>query len=40
MTSAEKDENVVSWEQMDKLVPTKGAWNCPKGLKNLPNPQS
>jgi hypothetical protein len=40
MTSEEKGENGVFWEQMEELEPTKGAWNCPKGLKNLPNPQS
>jgi hypothetical protein len=40
MTSAEQGENWVFWEQMEKLGSTKGAWNCPKCLKNLPNPLS
>jgi hypothetical protein len=39
MTSDEKGENGVFWEQMEELEPTKGAWNCLKCLKNLPEPQ-
>jgi hypothetical protein len=34
MTSEEKGENGIFWEQMEELEPTKGAWNFPKGLKN------
>jgi hypothetical protein len=40
MTSWEKGESGVFWEQLEELGPTKGAWNCPKGLKNLPYPHS
>jgi hypothetical protein len=40
MTSWEKGESGVFWAQLEELGPTKGAWNCPKGLKNLPNPHS
>jgi hypothetical protein len=39
MTSGEKGENGVFWEQLQKLEPTKGAWNCAKCLKHLPEPQ-
>jgi hypothetical protein len=39
MTSEETGENGVFWEQMEKLEPTKGAWNCPKCLQNLSMPQ-
>jgi hypothetical protein len=40
MTSGEKGENGVFWEQLEKLGPTKGAWNHPKYLNDLHNPQS
>jgi hypothetical protein len=40
MTSGEKGENGVFWEQLEKSGPTKGAWNHPKCLNHLPNPQS
>jgi hypothetical protein len=40
MTSGEKGENGVFWEQLQKLGPTKGAWNHPKCLNHLPNTQS
>jgi hypothetical protein len=39
MTSAEQGENGVFWEQMEKSKPTKEACNCPKCIKNLPEPQ-
>jgi hypothetical protein len=40
MTSGERGENGVFWEQIEKLGSTKGAWNCPKCLKNLPGPNT
>jgi hypothetical protein len=40
MTHGEKCENGVFWVQLEKLGPTKGAWNRPKYLNHLPNPQS
>jgi hypothetical protein len=40
MKSGEKGENRVFWEQLEKLGPTKGAWNHPKYLNYLHNPQS
>jgi hypothetical protein len=40
MTSGEKGGNGVFWEQLEKLGPTKGAWNHLKCLNHLPNTQS
>jgi hypothetical protein len=40
MTSVEQGENGIFWEQMEELGPNNGAWNSPKCLKNLLNPQS
>jgi hypothetical protein len=39
MTSGEKGENGVFWEQIEKLGSTKVAWNCSKFVNYLPNPE-
>jgi hypothetical protein len=40
LTSGEKGENGVFWEQLEKFGPTKGAWNHQKCLNHLSNTQS
>jgi hypothetical protein len=39
ITSEENGENGVFWERMEELEPTKGACNCPSGIKNILEPQ-